>query len=160
VGYTKRQFISEAFAELGLADYVFDLNPEDLQRALRRLDSMLAEWNGKGIRLGYPIPSNPDDSDLDEATGVPDSANEAIIVNLALKLAPGYGKTPAQDSRVAAYKAYNVLLSRAAIPPQMQYSIGLPSGAGHKPTYDTGSNFMPAPTDNVVVGPDSPIDLE
>jgi hypothetical protein len=54
MGYTKRQFISAAFEEIGLASYVFDLQPEQLQSALRRLDAMMADWNAKGIRLGYP----------------------------------------------------------------------------------------------------------
>jgi hypothetical protein len=65
VSYTKRQFITAAFEEIGLASYVFDLQPQDLQTALRRLDAMMAEWNGKGLRLAYPIPLSPEDSDLD-----------------------------------------------------------------------------------------------
>jgi hypothetical protein len=48
VGYTKRQFVTSAFEEIGLADYVFDLQPEQLEGALRRLDSMMAEWNAAG----------------------------------------------------------------------------------------------------------------
>ena len=56
MGYKKRQFISAAFEEIGLASYVFDLQPEQLQSALRRLDAMMADWNAKGIRLGYPAP--------------------------------------------------------------------------------------------------------
>jgi hypothetical protein len=59
MGYSKRQFISAAFEEIGLASYVFDLQPEQLQSAMRRLDAMMADWNGKGIRLGYPLPSAP-----------------------------------------------------------------------------------------------------
>ena len=75
MGYTKRQFISAAFEEIGLASYVFDLQPEQLESALRRLDAMMADWNAKGIRLGYPLPSSPQDSSLDEETLVPDSAS-------------------------------------------------------------------------------------
>ena len=71
MGYTKRQFVTSAFEEIGLADYVFDLQPEQLEAALRRLDSMMAEWNAMGIRLGYSMPSSPQDSDLDEQTNVP-----------------------------------------------------------------------------------------
>mgnify|MGYP003525752305 CR=1 FL=1 len=55
MGWTKRQFVTQAFEEIGLAAYVFDLTPEQLQSALRRLDSMMASWNAKGIRLGYQI---------------------------------------------------------------------------------------------------------
>jgi hypothetical protein len=87
MGYTKRQFVTSAFEEIGLADYVFDLQPEQLEAALRRLDSMMAEWNAAGIRLGYAMPSSPQDSDLDTETNVPDSAWEAIITNLAIRIA-------------------------------------------------------------------------
>ena len=56
MGWTKRQFIEQAFEEIGLAAYVFDLTPEQLQSALRRLDAMMAGWNTNGIRIGWPMP--------------------------------------------------------------------------------------------------------
>lgn len=56
MGWTKRQFVTQAFEEIGLASYVFDLTPEQLDSALRRLDTMIASWNALGIRLGYPLP--------------------------------------------------------------------------------------------------------
>ncbi|OYW93885.1 MAG: hypothetical protein B7Z23_04325, partial [Pseudomonadales bacterium 32-61-5] len=88
MGYSKRQFISAAFEEVGLASYVFDLQPQQIESALRRLDAMMAEWNAKGIRLGYPLPNSPESSDLSAESQVPDSANEAIITNLAIRIAP------------------------------------------------------------------------
>ena len=56
MGYTKRQFVEAAHDELGLSSYVFDMPTEQLQKTMRRLDAMMAEWNAKGIRLGYPMP--------------------------------------------------------------------------------------------------------
>lgn len=102
MGYTKRQYVQAAFDEIGYASYEFDLSSEVLEAGMRRLDAMMAEWNAKGIRLGYPLPVNPADSDLDEQTYVPDSANEAIIANLAIRLAPGRGKTVSMETRYAA----------------------------------------------------------
>ena len=99
MGWTKRQFIEQAFDEIGLASYAFDLTPEQMQSALRRLDTMIAAWNALGIRLGYPLPSSPQDSDLDEQTNVPDRSNEAIYTNLAIKLAPSYGKQVMPDTK-------------------------------------------------------------
>ena len=74
MAYTKRDIVEQAFEEIGLASYVFDLQPQQLESALRRLDAMMATWNAKGIRLGYPLPSSPADSDLDQEVGVPDNA--------------------------------------------------------------------------------------
>ena len=129
--FTKREFVAAAYAELGLASYAFDLDPSEVDLAMRRMDSMMAGWNAQGIMLGYPLPTNPTDSNLSESTTVPDSANEAVITNLAVKLAPGLGKTVSPDTKVTAKQTYNILLSRAAMPAEIQLSQ-LPSGAGNK----------------------------
>lgn len=159
MGYSKRQFVTAALEEIGLANYVFDLQPEQMQSALRRLDSMAADWNGKGIRIGYPIPGSPQFSDLDEPSEVPDSANEAIITNLALRLAPSYGKTPMPETRAAASESYRTLLQRAAVPPQQQLPGTMPAGAGNKPWRDYDNPFLRPPTDPVLAGPDGPIEF-
>lgn len=160
MGYSKRQFVEAAFAEIGLASYVFDLQPQDLETALRRLDAMMAEWNGKGIRLGYPLPGSPEASDIDAESGVPDSANEAIITNLAMRLAPGFGKTLNALTASTAKQGYNTLLSRAAMPPQQQFPSTLPSGAGWKSWRDYGDPFVRPPVDRVAVGGDGDLTLE
>lgn len=159
MGWTKRQFVTQAFEEIGLAAYVFDLTPEQLQSALRRLDAMMASWNAKGIRLGYPIPSSPDDSDLDEQTNVPDSANEAIYTNLGVRLASSFGKEVTLSAKGTAKVAYDTLMMRAALPPEQQLPGTMPSGAGNKPwrTYD--DPFLRQPTDPVLAGQDGPIEL-
>jgi len=159
MGYTKRQFVNAALEEIGLASYVFDLQPEQLQSALRRLDALMADWNGKGIRLGYPLPSSPQDSDLDEESNVPDSANEAVILNLAIRLAPSYGKQVAIETKASAKQGYDVLLQRATVPPQQQLPGSLPSGAGNKPWRVYDGPFIRPPVDPVTVGPDGPLEF-
>lgn len=157
MGYSKRQFVAAAFEEIGLASYVFDLQSEQFQSALRRLDAMMAEWNGKGIRLGYPLPNSPQDSDLDEPTLVPDWANEAIITNGAVRIAPGFGRTPMADTKITAKAAYNTLLSRAAMPMEQQFPNTLPAGAGNKPWRMYDNPFLGPEVDPVDAGPDGPI---
>lgn len=132
MGWTKRQFITQAFEEIGLASYVFDIQSDQLESALRRLDSMMATWNGKGIRLGYPIPASPENSDLDEETNVPDAANEAIYLNLGVRIAPAFGKTVPLETKKAAKEAYDGLIAKAVQPREMQFPGTLPLGAGNK----------------------------
>lgn len=158
MGYSKRQFVASAFEEIGLASYVFDLQPEQLQSALTRLDAMMADWNGKGIRLGYPLPGSPQDSELDEPTLVPDSANQAIFTNLAIRLAPAYGKAVMIETKATAKDSYNTLLQRATAPIEQQMPSTMPSGAGNKPwrTYD--NPFLRPPVDPTLAGPDGPIE--
>lgn len=157
MGYSKRQYVEAAFEEIGMANYVFDLQPGQPESAMRRLDAMMAEWNAKGIRLGYPLPASPQQSDLDEQTYVPDFANQAIITNLAMRIAPGYGKQVMTGTMATAKSSYNTILSQATFPTEKQFPDTLPSGAGNKPwMYDV---FLPGPVDPVLAGQDGPIDF-
>lgn len=161
MAYTKRDIISMAFEEIGLAGYVFDLQPQQLESALRRLDSMMATWNGKGLRLGYPLPSSPASSDLDQDTNVSDFAIEAMALNLAVRIAPGYGKTPSPDTKASAKSAYNQLMAQSAKPIEMQLdNMSIPAGAGAKGFRNSRDPFLRNPIDPLTVGPDSILDLE
>jgi hypothetical protein len=113
VPWTKRDVIGQAFSEIGLASYTFDLLPEQWEGALRRLDAMIAQWENKGIRLAWPLPVSFANSSIDAVTGAPDTALEALYLNLAVRLAPGYGKTPSPDTKSLASTAYKTLLAQA-----------------------------------------------
>ena len=159
MGYSKRQFVAAAFEEIGMASYAFDLQPQQFESAMRRLDAMMASWNALGIRLGYPLPSSPQFSDLDAQSEVPDSANEAIITNLAVKIAPGYGKQVMPDTKATAKETYNTLLSRATAPLEQQLPGTMPSGAGNKPWRVYDDPFLRPPVDPVLAGQDGPIEF-
>lgn len=162
MGWTKRQFVEQAFEEIGLAAYVYDLTPEQLQSALRRLDAMMAGWNVNGIRVGWPMPSTPDASDLDVDTKVADVANEAIYLNLGVRLAPSFGKTLSPDTKADADAAYSNLLNQTAAPtPERQLPNTLPRGAGTKPWRSFNSNqFVRTPDDPLQAGEDNEINFD
>lgn len=158
MSWTKRQFVVQAFEEIGYASYTFDLEPEQLQAALRRLDSMMATWNGIGLRLGYPVPLSPENSDLDEETLVPDAANEAVYTNLALRIAGIVGKQVLPSTMMIARKAYTDLLLKIAQPIEQQLPGTMPSGAGNKPWRDDNP-FIDRPADPVTTGGDGPLEF-
>ncbi len=158
MGYTKQQFVSAALEEIGLASYVFDLQPEQLQSALRRLDAMMADWNAKGIRLGYPLPSSPQNSNLAEETLVPDSAYEAIICSLGIRLAPSYGKQVMPETKTTAKQGYDILLQRATFPLEKQLPGTMPAGAGNKPWRVYDNPYVRPPYFPVDAGPDGPLE--
>ena len=161
MSYTKRETVEHAFEEIGLASYVFDLQPQQLESALRRLDMMMATWNSRGIRLGYPLPSSPNCSDLDEEVGVPDSAFEAMYLNLAIRISGGFGKTISPDTRTAAKLAYKELMANSALPIEMQIGNDtIPSGAGNKGWRYYNNPFLREPQDPLTVGSDGILDLE
>jgi hypothetical protein len=155
MGWTKRQYAEDALMELGIASYVFDLQADQIESAVRRMDTMMAEWNGRGIRIGYALPASPSDTDINGQAGTPDSAHDAIITNLALRLAPSYGKQVSAETKATARHGFNTLLARAAVPPEMQLPGSLPAGAGNK-----GTTFTPEPTDNLHAGPDGDLEFE
>lgn len=159
MGYSKRQFVTSALEEIGLAEYVFDLQPQQLESGLRRLDAMMAEWNAKGIRLAYPIPSSPQDSDIDAESEVPDSANEAIICNLAIRLAPSYGKQVMPQTMATAKEGFNTLMSRATAPLELQMPSKMPAGAGKKYWRTYNNPFLRPPVDPIESGQDGPIEF-
>lgn len=145
MSWTKRQIVEQAFTEIGLASYVFDLSADQMQSALRNLDAMMGSWINKGVTLGFPIPGSPQDSVLAQDTGIPDYAAEALYTNLAIRIAPSYGKAVSAETRLTAKEALNGLMIQAALPNQMQHISGTPMGTGYKYISTTGDPFIPDP---------------
>lgn len=151
MSWTKRQIIEQAFEEIGLAAYVFDLQPEQVESARRKLDNMVAVWSSSNIQIGFPIPSDADESDIDEETNAPDYVVDAMIYNLALRIATSYGKQISQDTRTFAKEAYdNMVRKSVSNPPSLKYNAFLPSGAGNKAYRDA---FILNKDDNTVLSP-------
>lgn len=157
--WTKQHLIDEAYNELALQGFVFNLGPEMTQSALRRLDAMMATWDGRGIRIGYALPSSPASSVLDGESGIPDWANEAVFLALAIRLASGLGKTIAPGTAVAAKLAYDVVLARCAFPNEQQLPSNLPRGAGNKTYHGGYDRFFHPVTPLETVEGDSSIDI-
>jgi hypothetical protein len=155
MSYTKRQFVTKAYEKIGLADYVFDLSPEQLQSACEELDALMADWAGKGIRIGWPFAMNPDNSNIDTDTGAPWQANLAIYTNLAITFASNIGKSVPGELLKSASSSYASVL-RFAVKSnmvEMQYSSGTPMGAGNKwrgPNYP----FVTIPVDKTLPPPE------
>lgn len=151
MGWLKRDFVDRALGKLGLLESVA---PDQKQDALVELDSMMGAWYAAGIRLGFPLPSTMNGSTLDEQTNVPVTANAAIYMNLAIWIAPDFGKAPSQNFLARALSAYEALLSPAAIPNEMQLPSGMPAGAGNR-----GQTYLPGPEETLAVDYDSDFDF-
>ena len=156
--WTKKQLVQQALEEIGYAAYIYDLMPEQLESVLQSLDAMMATWQGRGIRIGYATSGSPSTSDIDAMSGVPDKANEAIYTNLAIRIAPRFGKTITPETKQAAKIGYDALLIIAAQPIEMQFPDTLPVGAGNKPWRNNNRPFVDPPTDYLQAGVDNNID--
>ncbi len=159
MAYAKRWYVTKAFAKVGLADYVFDLEPEQLQEALELLDSMMATWDGKGIRVGWSIPNAESQSSLDDEVDVPSFAREAIFLQAGIRLAPNFGKTISPEHKVNAKTALDDLMCFTARPVPQQFPSTLPSGAGNKPWRNVNNPFLGPPANPLAAGGDGPIDF-
>jgi P22 tail accessory factor len=156
MGWTKRQLIEQAFAEIGLANYIYDLSPEMIQKVAYRLDSMMGTWYAKGINIGYPLPATPDATDFDGESFVPAYAIEAVYLNLALRIAPGFGKQVLPSFTALAKEALDSLELRATEQPQQrQFPTGYPMGSGNK----TESPFYEGSVEILDSGPDGPLEF-
>jgi hypothetical protein len=158
MSWTKRQIVVQAYEELGLSSSVFELSPEQLASALRKLDAMMAAWSYRGIRVGYAGCSTPEPDGISDDSGLPDGAVEAVYQSLAIQLAPGVGKTVPIELKENAKNGYRTLLARAAVPPEIQLPPGVPAGAGYKRVKSTP--FLDNPVDNLEAGPDGDLDFE
>lgn len=143
--WTKGQLVTEALGEIGIQGYEFDTQPDEMQTALRRLDTLMATWDARGVRVGYAFPSTPDDTDPSTPSGLPDSAVEAAYLALAISLAPGYGKQISVETRRRARETYQTLLVPVANPRRQQMPDTLPRGAGNRSSVVRRSAFFPPP---------------
>lgn len=142
MSYTRRGLIEGAYAELAIAGWVWDLAPEEMNWANQRLDLMLGTWDGEGLRLGIAIANSETPPDLNEESGCPSWATEAVILNLAVRLAAGKGKALSQQTVMRADSAMRSIRTRSAIPQPLAFPGGVPMGQGNR-TYG-GRNFTPA----------------
>lgn len=145
MSWTKRQLIEQAFEEVGLASYVYDLTPDQLRSALRRLDSMIRTWDSRGISLGYPLTTLPQISDLDTFSNIPDSATETTYLNLGIRIAPSFGKVVSRDTKALALSSFNALLGDVVVPAEMQMPGTMPAGAGNRPWGWNNDHFLNRP---------------
>lgn len=80
------ELITDALTELNVIDVNEAPSPEQGQRALRRLNQMLADWENDGIRLGYYR-----QTDMDATVPLQEQDELGVTLNLAVALAPSYG---------------------------------------------------------------------
>lgn len=152
MGWTKRQFIDRALSEIGLGKRSYTPTNEDYTDALAIADSMVESWHGRvGLGIGWPVTDNPDDSNIDSETEVPLIYNEAVALQLAIRLAPGYGKQVMPDTKVNASQSFKTMIAKLSPPKPKQQPQGVPLGGGNR---WRGRIFTPAPeeTSDLVSG--------
>lgn len=146
MSWTKYQLVVQAFEKAGMASYVFDLTPEQLDSARRDLDSMMATWAEDGIYIGYNLSADAEGGDINEDSGVQTTKNEAVYTNLSLLIVGNYGKSVPASTALRASSTLDSLLTAATQPQPAQLPSNFPAGAGNKPwQYGLSDPFLSPP---------------
>lgn len=143
--WTKRQLIEKAMTVSALASYTYDLTPAQYQSSLTSLDGMMGVWQARTIFLNWPQATTQGDADLDTTVTLPDEAEQPIYLNLAILIAPEFGKTISNDTQKMARSSYSTLLGTFTKPVERSFPDTLPVGAGNKPWRDTENPYFPTP---------------
>lgn len=140
---TKLDIVKSALGEIGLATYVFDATPEELQDLMNRLNRIAAMWDGLGIRTGYNF-----GADINAESGLPDTVVLSFEMNLAVSIAPTFGKVLSTETKRAAKLAYSAMLTTLASIPRVPLNPRMPIGTGAKLDVMDNQYFIP-PGDGV-----------
>lgn len=119
-GPSKGSIVEVAYDFCGLSGDQYERTPEEMTKGLRLLNGLMASLlANKGIDLGFDYPSYGE-GQLEEPSGIPNGAREAVSALLAQRLAPTLGAAGAaltDDCRaVLATAVQDLLASNAAAP--------------------------------------------
>lgn len=130
---TKRSLIGQAYIEIALNNWEYDITPEEMDKALTRLDMLMAELAQRGIVLGYNAPSVVGQGDLQDELGCPDGAFFGLAILLAKRLCSSMGKKLSLESREALNDAMKAVRACAQqLVPSMQLAHSTPLGSGNR----------------------------
>lgn len=124
---TNAQLINDALRELNVISEVDTASSEQGTYALRKLNQMMEIWRENGIEVGYFAQTTTTDT-----CPIPDWAEGAVTLSLALVCAPKYGASISGEMAAAGDQAMT-MVQRKAINESLQNTdmSHLPIGAGH-----------------------------
>lgn len=135
--------IEGALKEIKVVSVAVPSSPEQITDGLIKLNSMLNLWLSMGIQFQFTPITAPGEN-VDE----PIDVTNAIITNLAIKLAPTYSVPVSQDLKNNARLEMNYIKSlyQEICIPDKVVSSTLPKGAGNSKGIDSRVFFPPGGT--------------
>lgn len=139
---TKADIINNAYNRLRISGLTVQPTPEDIEVALQRLENMMAMLKSRNICAGYIFEEQPDPN---SPTGVGIQFSDMMESNLAIRLAPDFGKevpgalAAAAQASLATASGVSALNNIREIP----YPSRQPRGAGNAYRYNRFSRFFP-----------------
>lgn len=132
-GRPKGDIVRTAYADAGLSDADFELEPEEISKGLRTLNSMMQGWpfNLMGFQqpdygLGLP----------EDGSGLDDEDIDGVTMSLAFRLAAGMGKMLSQDVKARYAPTIAALRAKYSVIPTMPFARSTPRGTGSRGLFD------------------------
>jgi hypothetical protein len=141
----KLELIQRALQEIGIGSQ-YQISPEMQEAARVRLESMM----NSAPHLGYVF-----GDEIDAESGLKLVAEEWVVLELAIRLAPSYGKTVSAMTLRNAAIAKRVVMNAVAANCQMPVPAPIPVGAGYKAWRGCGRRFTVPPDTSPVQGNDA-----
>jgi len=136
---TKANLAQKALSKIGVTGFDYEVDPEEIKDAIVELEYMMADWDARGIKCGYQFAADPETVEASQESGLPDIAFRAVTTNLAVAIAPMYGKEASQSVFAAASASLGSLLNAIQFVPATQYGSRMPLGSGNN---RWGRNFQ------------------
>lgn len=146
-GWTKLEIVAKALKDAGIVAEGEDGTDEELFDGMVTLDAMMGQFDMAGIHTGYPIPSRPEVGNLSDDSQLTTSMIEAVVMNLAIRLAATLGRQLLPEYKALANQAYDRLKNRKVKPGTYKMPNGIPAGMGNKAT---GRQFLQADEDDEI----------
>ena len=129
---TKGEIVENAFTEIGMASYVYQLQAEDIAFGLQLLEYVILFLDSEGIELNWPLADDPFKVDPQEQVNLPPYSISGVTAQLAIDLCSGYGKSPNPATVMRAARGFNSMISVGAMPGRIALNHAVPLGSGNK----------------------------
>ncbi len=147
---TKGELVVAALRKLGVASdaTLTDIEPQSLEDGVVDLESMMYEWfeDGAGIHTGYKFADEDAPIDQGDEHGLHKQAINAVIHNLATRIAPDYQIAPldkvittARYGKERLMRSYALKRAKNA---RSHHPDGFPIGSGNRLLTMTGQRYF------------------
>lgn len=130
----KSELIKGAYEELRISGITVNPGKEDNEMALRKLEGFCAEFEARGICLGYNFEDRPD---MSAPSGIDKAHEDSVQVVLGSKLLSQFGKALTGEFKLKTDAAYSFLVSSTAQVNEVQYPSRQPIGSGNNVRFGT-----------------------
>lgn len=136
---TGTEIIKDALQKIGAHSVATPANPEAIEAGRKALNSMCEMWLSEGIRFGFTPLKVPGD-DLNE----PADARNGIVFNLAIMLAPDFGKDVSSNLNRMATTTFAKIrnIYEVVTVPDRVVSSTLPKGQGNHESFGSDQTFF------------------